>query len=123
MLYLLKFLPIKADFVKQILFFDDIPSIQAMQNAFPPYADKFPGWATDSNGAHQISTWAALEAEGLGANLQHYDPLVNAKIQSAWNLPTEWSLKAELVIGTPAAPAGEKTYKQIAGERLLVFGA
>lgn len=34
----------------QILFFTDRPTIQSMQQKFALYADKFPTWATQSDG-------------------------------------------------------------------------
>ena len=46
---------------------------------------------------HQFAAWTALEAEGLGANLQHYSPLPDQKASETWNIPLEWSLKAQLV--------------------------
>lgn len=48
---------------------------------------------------HQFALWTALEAEGLGANLQHYNPLPDAKAAAQWNIPTTWDLKAQLVFG------------------------
>lgn len=48
---------------------------------------------------HQYVLWTALEAEGAGANLQHYNPLVDAKVQSTWNVDPAWELKAQLVFG------------------------
>lgn len=105
----------------QVLFFVNRPSVQAMQEKFALYADKFPIWATHSDGMHQIALWTALEAEGLGANLQHYAPLIDQKVQDEWNVPKEWELTAQLVFGTPAAPAGEKTFLPLE-ERFKSYG-
>ena len=93
-----------------------------MQAAFAAYADKFPGWATQSNGMTQFAVWTALELEGLGANLQHYSPLVDAKVAETWGLPNDWELNAQLVFGTPVGEAGDKTFMDIK-ERFKVFGA
>jgi predicted oxidoreductase (fatty acid repression mutant protein) len=108
---------------QQVLFYIDTPTVEGFQANFALYADRFPQWATESSGAHQIAAWAAFEAEGLGANLQHYNPLIDEKVKAAWNVPEGWALQAELVIGAPVAPAGEKTFKEVAGERLKVYGA
>lgn len=51
-----------------------------MQSNYAAYADKFPGWATQSDAMTQFAVWTALEAEGLGCNLQHYCPLIDAKV-------------------------------------------
>lgn len=71
---------------------------------------------------HQYAIWTALEAEGVGANLQHYNPLVDAKVQEYYGTPDTWELKAQLVIGGREGEAGEKTFKKVEGERLIVKG-
>lgn len=93
-----------------------------MQEKFALYADRFPVWATQSDGMHQFAIWTALEAEGLGANLQHYNPLIDAKVAEKWNVPKDWELNAQLVFGTPAGGPGEKTFIDVK-ERFKVYGA
>ena len=66
--------------------------------------------------------WTALETEGLGASLQHYNPLITSQVLSTWDLPESWSLVAQLVFGKPVAPAGEKTFGPIEGVRFKTFG-
>jgi len=51
---------------------------------------------------HQYVLWTALEAEGAGANLQHYNPLVDAKVQQHWGVDPDWELKSQLVFGGKA---------------------
>lgn len=72
---------------------------------------------------HQYAIWTALEAEGLGANLQHYNPLIDQKVQQTWDISTDWELSAQMVIGTPAGEPMEKTFLPVEGERLKVYGA
>jgi predicted oxidoreductase (fatty acid repression mutant protein) len=72
---------------------------------------------------HQFALWVALEAEGFGANLQHYNPIVDQKVQAEWNVPQEWALRAQLVFGGKTGEAGEKQFKPVEGERLFVHGA
>lgn len=69
----------------------------------------------------RISAWTALEEEGFGANLQHYNPLIDDKISSTWGVPQTWSLKAQLVIGKPTGQPGEKQSQPIEG-RLFAYG-
>lgn len=75
---------------------------------------------------HQFAAWTALEAEGLGANLQHYNPLPDQKASEIWGIPLEWSLKAQLVFGGLQEGAREKLpakdSQKIAGGRLFVHG-
>lgn len=66
--------------------------------------------------------WAGLETLGFGANLQHYNPLIDASLAKTFNVPSEWNLKAQLVFGSIESPAGEKQFKPVE-ERVKVFGA
>ena len=65
--------------------------------------------------------WTALEKEGFGANMQHYNPLIDAKISSTWNVPENWSLKSQLVFGKIVGDTYEKTFKPLE-ERVFVHG-
>ncbi|KAG8420339.1 putative nitroreductase [Metarhizium acridum] len=105
-----------------VLFFEDDDVVKSMQAAFPSYADRFPGWATQSAGMQQLLLWTALELEGLGANLQHYNPLIDDKVAAAWGLPKSWKLNAQLVFGGRAAEPGDKDFKPLE-DRVKVFGA
>ena len=75
-----------------------------------------------TQGILQFVVWTALEAEGLGATLQHYNELIASQVASTWGLPESWTLIAQMPFGKPTAPAGEKTFQPIEGERLKVFG-
>lgn len=72
----------------------------------------------------QFAVWTALEAEGLGASLQHYNPLVDARVAEEWKVPVTWKLTAQLVFGGRAStePLPEKTFLPLE-EKLKVFGA
>ncbi|POR33446.1 Putative nitroreductase HBN1 [Tolypocladium paradoxum] len=105
-----------------IMFFNDDDAVRDMQAKFPTYADRFPVWAHQSNGMQQWLLWTALELEGLGANLQHYNPLIDAKVAETWGLPASWKLNAQLVFGGRAGEPGEKQFKPLE-ERVKVFGS
>ena len=93
-----------------------------MQEKFALYADRFPVWGTESTAMHQFAVWTALELEGFGANLQHYNPLIDAKVASTWGVDESWELASTLVFGTPVGEAGPKTFVPLE-ERVKVFGA
>lgn len=109
-----------------IMFWDDQSSATAMNEHAPDiYKDKTDEWVHQSNGMHQYYLWTALEALGLGVNLQHYNPIIDAEVQQTWNVPSNWKLKAQMVFGVPkegSAP-GEKAQKLPLQQRLQVFGA
>ncbi|KAF5138433.1 putative nitroreductase HBN1 [Metarhizium anisopliae] len=105
-----------------VLFFEDDDVVKGMQAAFPSYADRFPAWATQSAGMQQLLLWTALELEGLGANLQHYNPIIDDKVAATWSLPRSWRLNAQLVFGGRAGEPGDKEFKPLE-DRVKVFGA
>lgn len=93
-----------------VLFFEDDNGIKKMQEQFPLYASKFPEFASHSSGAAQINVWTALALENVGANLQHYSPLIDADVHKAFNVPENFRLTAQLVFGSKVGEAGEKTF-------------
>ncbi|KAJ5693206.1 hypothetical protein N7462_002629 [Penicillium macrosclerotiorum] len=104
-----------------ILFYEDPAHIKPFQEKFATYKDHFEPWADHSNAMHQYFLWTGLETLGFGANLQHYNPLIDTLVAKQWNLPTEWRLVSQLVFGSPEAPAGEKAQKPVE-ERVKIFG-
>lgn len=104
-----------------VLFFEDQEPIRSLQEKFPLYQDKFPTWAEHTSGMIQFATWTALELEGFGASLQHYNPLIDEKVKAEWNIPATWTLIAELPFGTPLAPTSDKAFSPIE-ERVKVYG-
>lgn len=104
-----------------VLFFEDQDVIKNLQNQFAAYAANFPVWADHADAMMQYAIWTTLAAAGVGANLQHYNPVIDAQVAQTWNVPANWTLRAQLVFGGIGAPAGEKTFAPI-DERLKVFG-
>ncbi|GIO53437.1 MULTISPECIES: nitroreductase family protein [Paenibacillus] len=103
-----------------ILFFEDYEVIEGLQASFPSYADNFPVWSHHTSAMHQLVIWTALEAEGLGASLQHYNPLIDQKVAAEWNIPASWKLIAQMPFGKPTVQPGEKEFKPLE-DRVKVF--
>lgn len=93
-----------------VLFFEDQDVVQTLQQQFPSYADNFPVWSEHSTGIAQYAVWLALAEKGIGANLQHYNPLVDEEVRKQWSVPNSWTLRAQMNFGAILQPAGEKTY-------------
>lgn len=93
-----------------VLFFIDTTVVSGMQEKFALYKDRFPTWAEHSTAMLQFATWTTLEAEGLGANLQHYNPLVDERVAAEWAVPANWQLTAQLVFGGRAGEPGPKDH-------------
>jgi predicted oxidoreductase (fatty acid repression mutant protein) len=105
-----------------ILFFEDPAPVRKLEEQFPIYAHHFPTWSEHTSAMHQYALWVALEAEGFGANLQHYNPIIDRKAQEHWNVPIDWKLRAQLVFGGKAGEPGEKSFQPLE-ERVFVHGA
>ncbi|WP_219834221.1 nitroreductase family protein [Paenibacillus sp. R14(2021)] len=93
-----------------ILFFEDQTVVKGLQEKFASYADNFPIWSNQSSGMLQHVIWTALVAEGLGASLQHYNPLIDAEVAQNWQLPGEWKLIAQMPFGKPTSVPGDKEF-------------
>lgn len=103
-----------------ILFFEDEGVVKNLQESFPSFAQNFPGWSLQTSAMHQFATWTLLEDAGLGASLQHYNPLIDDEVKATWNLPKAWKLIAQMPFGVPVQEPGEKQFNPL-NERLLVF--
>lgn len=103
-----------------ILYYEDETTTKNLQQKFPTYADNFPKWALQSNGMLEYIIWTALAEKGIGASLQHYNPVIDEKVAQEWNIPKDWKLLAQMPFGSIEAPAGEKTFLPLS-ERLKVF--
>lgn len=93
-----------------VLFYEDQEPVQALQEQFPLYADNFPVWSEHSTGIAQYAVWMALAEAGIGASLQHYNPLPDARVAEAWKIPDSWVLRAQMPFGSHAGEIPEKTF-------------
>lgn len=103
-----------------VLFYEDQNVVADLQKRFAAYADNFPIWSEQASGMAQFAVWAALADAGLGASLQHYNPLVDAAAAAQWQLPAHWRLRAQMPFGTHQGGFGDKAFIDDA-ERFRVF--
>ena len=103
-----------------ILFFEDQTVIDDLQKKYPLYADNFPKWSLQSNGMLQYMVWTALENEGAGASLQHYNPLIDTAVAEEWKLSEAWRLVCQMPVGSIEALPDEKSFEAIE-KRVEVF--
>ncbi|MEZ2746170.1 nitroreductase family protein [Halopseudomonas bauzanensis] len=95
-----------------VLFFEDQDVVKGLQEQFASYADNFPIWSEQSSGIAQFAVWTALADAGIGASLQHYNPVVDAAVAKTWDIPTSWTLRAQMPFGSNEAGFGEKTFME-----------
>lgn len=81
-----------------VLFYEDQSVIKSLQEQFELYADNFPIWSEHSTAIAQFAVWNVLAEQNIGASLQHYNPIIDEKINTSFNIPAEWKLRAQLVL-------------------------
>ena len=104
-----------------VLFYEDKNVTESLQEQFTLYADRFPVWAQQTSAMHQYAMWTELRTLNVGANLQHYNPLVDEDAAKAFSIPDSWELVAQMPFGNIVEPAGKKTYQPV-NERMKVLG-
>ncbi|WP_422428034.1 MULTISPECIES: nitroreductase family protein [Bacillales] len=102
-----------------ILYFEVQDVIEGLQNQMPNYAENFAIWSSQTNAMHQFAIWTALSTVGVGASLQHYNPLVDVAVSEAFEIPKTWKLVAQMPFGNVRDEAGEKEFHDIS-KRFLV---
>ena len=95
------------------LFFEDDEAVDGLKAQFPSYAENFTPWSLQSSGMLQYLVWTALEAAGLGASLQHYNPLIDAEVKRRWELPESWRLVSQMPFGAPLSTPGDKNHEAL----------
>lgn len=103
-----------------VLFFEDEEVVENQQKKFPTYADNFPIWSQHTSAMHQLVIWTMLEDAGMGASLQHYNPLIDKTVTEHWHLPEKWKLIAQMPFGKTVGEPAEKEFEPVE-KRVLAF--
>lgn len=103
-----------------ILFFEDQSVVEGLQKAFPTYSENFPVWSQQTSAMHQFVIWTMLEEAGLGASLQHYNPIIDEEVAKTWNIDSKWKLTAQMPFGTPTNEPAPKEFQPLE-KRISVF--
>lgn len=82
-----------------VLFFYDNDVVAGLQERFPRYAENFPGWALQASGMLQLSVWTGLRELGIGASLQHYNPVIDSAVRTLFGLPESYKLVSQMPFG------------------------
>ena len=96
-----------------VLYYCDMDVVKNFQEQFPRYADNFPVWAQQANGMLQISVWAGLREIGIGANIQHYNPVIDEAVKKLFDVPQSWTLVAQMPFGGISAEPDAKGKENI----------
>ena len=104
-----------------ILFYEDTRVVEQQKREYEIYASALDEYSSQTSAMHQLAVWTMLADMGYGASLQHYNPLIDYRVASEWQLPEWWRLKAQMPFGEPLRPADIKIQHLPANERRLVF--
>ncbi len=102
-----------------VMFFDAKNETLALMEKFPLYKHNFELWYQQQNGMVQANVWVALASKHIGASLQHYNELIEKRIKTAFDLPIEWELIAQMPFGKIVETPGDKP-KLSLSTRLIV---
>ena len=82
-----------------ILYFYDAAVVEEMRRKYPLYAANFHDWVMQSNGMLQFAIWVGFANINVGANLQHYNPVIDENVRKMFELPESWTLVAQMPFG------------------------
>ena len=96
-----------------ILYFYDGAVVNETREKYPLHVESFHDWVMQSNGMLQFAVWTALADINVGANLQHYNPVIDKMVREKFNLPESWTLVAQMPFGGIAAAPKQKAVEDI----------
>lgn len=100
-----------------VLYYIDMDVVKGLQEKYPRYAENFLLWANHANGMLQINIWTALRELGIGANIQHYNPVIDDAVKKMFDVPDSYVLIAQMpfggIISEPEAKEKEDINKRV----------
>ena len=96
-----------------ILYFYDSAVVNEVRAKYPLYVENFHDWVMQSNGMLQFAIWTGLMTLGVGANLQHYNPVIDKMVAQMFDLPESWTLVAQMPFGGIAKQPSPKIPEDI----------
>ncbi len=91
-----------------ILFFENQEIVEGLEKQFPRYAHNFQPWSQQSSGMLQFAVWTGLRELDLGANLQHYNELIETEVHTLFEVDPKYKLIAQMPFGEILQSATEK---------------
>lgn len=93
-----------------VLLYTDTDVVKNLEENVPAYAANFYDWSEQTLGISAYSLWLTAREHNLGGNLQHYNPVIDADLQAAFDIPASWRLRGQFVFGSIEAEAGDKDF-------------
>jgi len=82
-----------------VLYFYDVAAVEETRRAYPLYAENFHDWVMQSNAMLQFAIWLGFTNMNIGANLQHYNPVIDNMVRDMFGVPDGWTLVAQMPFG------------------------
>ncbi len=103
-----------------VLFYEIDSITDGLKEQYPSYAGVFPTWAEHGNAMIQFAVWTGFFDMGLAANIQHYNPIIDARVAEEFSIPEGYRLVAQMVFGRETqVPAGKD---KLSGEDMVSVG-
>lgn len=102
-----------------VLYFSDEDTLKKASEDTGAEIERFEHWAAQSIGMLELNVWTALEELGLGANIQHYNPVIDDAVKEMFDIPKSWKLDAQMVFGNKTADPDPKDKEDI-NSRVIV---
>lgn len=109
-----------ASGIGTILYYEDQSVVNELKETYAMYAENFSIWSMQANGMLQFAIWTALADNNIGANLQHYNPLIDEKINAMFNVPDTWKLVAQMPFGSIQQQPSEKYFEPL-DQRIKIY--
>lgn len=94
-----------------VLFYEDRTLTERQKVTYPIYAYQIDNYSLQGSAMLQFIVWTLLADAGLGASLQHYNPLIDRRVAEEWDIDPAWKLIAQMPFGTPlTAPAPKEQH-------------
>lgn len=91
-----------------IVYFSEKKAVEKLETDFPSYKHHFSRWADQANGIILFGIWSALAEQNIGANIQHYNPLIDDEVKKTFSVPESWELIGQMPFGKIVAPPTDK---------------
>ncbi len=102
-----------------ILFYENQEVVGDLEANFPRYAHNFQPWSQQSSGMLQFAVWAGLSELNIGANIQHYNELIEEDLYAMFDIEKKYKLVSQMPFGNIVQGAQDKSIDNL-DERFCV---
>lgn len=100
-----------------ILLVRDLDAVEQMKKDYATYAAEMDAWSWQDLGIAMVNIWNSLAEINVGANIQHYNPLIDDEVKATWDIPDNYQLVGQMVYGGIISRPGDKERKS--GDELV----